>query len=596
MRKRLAHPKFSFSPCRKYLLFFLVFIFLLPLVALASYHLAFWGRIYPGVTVSGVAIGNLTQSEAAELLTSYFSRNPLSTLTLTYRTESWVLPLLEMGIYPDTQLTAARAFSVGRVGLTQKSFLEKWVSFWKGISVPVDYKIPPGRLEEKISSIAIGINKPAVDPALVVAESYSEGVTNRISYSPGVPGRFLDTEQLKKQILVHLTNNDPSPIVLPIKTLSVSATIDDLELARKRAEILLDKSIILEASDYSFEVRGKALVTLVDFHGGYDREKLQDYIKNAAHGFDREPENAAFSFENGRVTVFKPAREGISIKQEAALTGLTQELSALEATSSIKLKYNLPTMTIKPAITTESVNTLGIKELLGIGRSTFKGSIASRIHNITLASLRLNGVLISPGEVFSFNRALGDVSAATGYQQAYIIKEGRTVLGDGGGVCQVSTTLFRAALNAGLPIEERWAHAYRVSYYEQDSGPGLDATVYDPTNDLKIKNDTPAHILIQSRMDTNKLSLTFELYGTNDGRKAEISKPRVWDETPPPPDLYQDDPTLPAGQVKQVDWKAWGAKVSFDYKITRNDEVLIEKTFYSNFKPWQAIFLKGTKT
>jgi vancomycin resistance protein YoaR len=97
-------------------------------------------------------------------------------------------------------------------------------------------------------------------------------------------------------------------------------------------------------------------------------------------------------------------------------------------------------------------------------------------------------------------------------------------------------------------------------------------------------------------MDTNKLSLTFELYGTNDGRKAEISKPRVWDETPPPPDLYQDDPTLPAGQVKQVDWKAWGAKVSFDYKITRNDEVLIEKTFYSNFKPWQAIFLKGTKT
>ena len=114
--------------------------------------------------------------------------------------------------------------------------------------------------------------------------------------------------------------------------------------------------------------------------------------------------------------------------------------------------------------------------------------------------------------------------------------------------------------------------------------------------DLKIKNDTPAYILIQTRVDTNLNSLTFELYGTSDERKAEISKPRVWSETPPPPDLYQDDPTLPAGQVKQVDWKAWGAKVSFDYKVTRNNETLIEKTFYSNFQPWQSVFLKGTKT
>ena len=112
------------------------------------------------------------------------------------------------------------------------------------------------------------------------------------------------------------------------------------------------------------------------------------------------------------------------------------------------------------------INTYGIKELVGVGYSRFEGSHAERIHNIRTGSEKLNGMIIKPGETFSFVEALGDISRATGYKQAYIIKEGKTVLGDGGGICQVSSTLFRAALNVGLPIVERNAHAYRVAYYE----------------------------------------------------------------------------------------------------------------------------------
>ncbi len=246
-------------------------------------------------------------------------------------------------------------------------------------------------------------------------------------------------------------------------------------------------------------------------------------------------------------------------------------------------------------ISTGDANSLGIKEIVGQGTSLFYGSINERIHNLQLASLKLNGILIAPGEVFSFNKALGDVSSATGFKQAYIIKDGRTVLGDGGGVCQVSTTLFRAALNAGLPITERHAHAYRVHYYEDDLGPGFDATVFDPSADLKIENNTSAHLLIQTNTDLKKKQLTFNLYGTKDNRKVELSKARVWDKQPPPPDLYQDDPTLPIGVIKQIDWKAWGAKAAFDYKVTRDGETLFEKTFSSNYKPWQSIYLRGTK-
>ena len=307
-------------------------------------------------------------------------------------------------------------------------------------------------------------------------------------------------------------------------------------------------------------------------------------------------QEALFEFQNGRVVSFRPSRNGRRLNKEETKQRFVQSLSTIPMRSDTHITIPLLVETVEPTFTTDRVNSFGIKELIGRGYSEFKGSIPGRIHNVKLAAAKLNGILIKPGETFSFNDAIGDISASTGFQQAYIIKEGRTVLGDGGGVCQVSTTLFRAALAAGLSIVERKAHAYRVQYYEQVGfKPGLDATVFAPSVDLKIKNDTPAYILIQTKTDTTNLTLTFELYGTSDGRKAEILNHRVWDVAPPPPDLYQDDPTLPAGRVKQVDWAAWGAKASFDYRVTRNDEVLQNTSFFSNFRPWQAVYLRGTQ-
>ena len=151
----------------------------------------------------------------------------------------------------------------------------------------------------------------------------------------------------------------------------------------------------------------------------------------------------------------------------------------------------------------------------------------------------------------------------------------------------MSTTLFRAALNAGLPIVERRAHAYRVHYYEEGGfKPGLDATIYSPSVDFKFTNNTAQSILIQTKIDIDNLNLTFMLYGTSDGRKAEILNHKVWGESSPPAPLYQDDPTLPKGVVRQVDFSAWGANASFQYKVTRRGEILEDTTFTSNFRPW----------
>lgn len=323
----------------------------------------------------------------------------------------------------------------------------------------------------------------------------------------------------------------------------------------------------------------------------FDNKEFENFLEDLAQQIDIPAQEALFQFSGGRVTAFKPSAAGQALDRERAKADFANFLSP--PTSGI---INLAVVPVEPKVKTEEVNNLGIRELQGVGKSFFRGSIPARVHNISLAASRLNGILIVPGEIFSFNNALGEVSANTGYKQAYVIKEKRTILDDGGGVCQVSTTFFRAALAAGLPIEERQAHAYRVSYYEQGGqGPGLDATVYAPRVDLKVKNDTPAHILIQARVDAKNSILTFEFYGTSDGRKTTIAKPKVWDQVPPPPDLYQDDPTLPKGQVKQIDFAAWGAKTAFDWKVTRGEEVLQDRTFKSNFQPWQAIYLRGTK-
>ena len=212
---------------------------------------------------------------------------------------------------------------------------------------------------------------------------------------------------------------------------------------------------------------------------------VETTLKNLAQSIDIPVTDALFHFENGRVTAFRVSRDGRALNQAETLNRFNAAVAAIPHAPVLHIVITLPVDPVKPAVSTAAVNTFGIKELIGTGYSEFQGSIPGRIHNVELAASRLNGVLIAPGETLSFNTTVGDISAATGYQSAYIIKDGRTVLGDGGGVCQVSTTLFRAALNAGLPIIERHAHAYRVHYYEEGGfKAGLDATVFSPSVDL----------------------------------------------------------------------------------------------------------------
>ncbi len=572
-----------------------------PLLALAGllclvylgYHLAYWHKIYPGVKILNQPVGNKTTQEAATFLENYLaSQNLPEFLSLFSAGQQWTLDLKEVNFSYDVNLTSQKAYQIGRTGQAWEAFQSKIKTWFQGKNLSLDYSLETKILEEKTNDLANQLFIPAVEPTIKIEKTQSQE-SSQIIIEQGKDGQEIDRRKFSGIINQQLAWANFNPIEIPLIKVSPTLTDQQIEETKKRAEKFLGKKLILTTSENRWELDEEDLIGFLSFTNGFDQDKIASWSANLATTINRPPENAAFQFTEGQVTEFRPAKEGQTLDQTKTVDLIAQNLKKLEEGEE-EITLSLPIKTTPPAVKTADVNNLGIKELVGRGISYFRGSIANRIHNIQLASSHLNGILIPPGETFSFNQALGEVSQSTGYKEAYIIKEGRTILGDGGGVCQTSTTFFRAALDAGLPIVERHPHAYRVGYYEQNSPVGLDATVFDPTADLKIKNDTSGHLLLQTKVDLKNQKLTYEFYGTADGRQVTISKSRIWDQVPPPPDLYQDDPTLPTGTIKQVDWKSWGAKVAFDYKVERNGEILQNRTFYSNYRPWQAVFLKGT--
>ncbi len=329
----------------------------------------------------------------------------------------------------------------------------------------------------------------------------------------------------------------------------------------------------------------------------YSEQKLNKILTPLAQQIDVKPVQPLFTFQNGKVTTFQLGTDGKMLDEDTLKSEIINTMKdSVLISRPQQLTLSLPVKTIHAADANDVANKMGIKEEVAEGTSLFAGSTSDRIYNISLAASRLNGIIIKPGEVFSFDQTVGDISALSGYKQAYVIENGKTTLGDGGGVCQVSTTMFRAALNAGLPIVERHQHAYRVGYYEQDAGPGIDAAIYTPTVDLKFKNDTGHALLIQTELDLTNDSLTFALYGTKDGRLVSISTPVVESTSPAPSPEYTDDPTLPNGQIKQVDFAANGANVYFTRTVKKDGKVIIYDKFTSDYQPWQAKYLRGTKT
>ncbi len=550
------------------------------------YHLAYYEKIYPRVKVAGVDVSNLNIAEAERVLVSRIESAPKK-ISLKFSQNSYEINLDEIEVVYRPKKTAESAFLLGRGSGVWKDLVVKWRGWFLETKLGFEIDFNKKEVERIIDEVSLAVDEDPIMPLLSL-----DG--DQVLLTPGRNGRLVEREKLFSLLEKEIKEMGNKEVLIPVSLFQVGAGEQKLDKVLELADLLKEKSLKLEYDDYAFKVEGEKLLSLIGFDGEWSKSEISKVIEEVAEELNREPQNAVFQFNGLKVVEFKPALDGFEVNVKKAsedvfigLEGLTQETKEIE----IELMINRTA----PRVKINEVNDLGIKELIGIGRSSFYHSIPSREHNVNLTANIINGTLVPPGEVFSFNKSVGDISASTGFLAAYIIKDGRTVLGDGGGVCQDSTTVFRAALDAGLEIVERHAHAYRVSYYEQNSPPGIDATVYSPSTDLKFRNDTNSYILIQTKVDLTNKQMRVEIYGTSDGRRAEITNTRIWGQSPPPEPLYQDDPSLPTGTLKQIDWAASGAKAAFDWKVVRGNEVVHKKTFYSSYRPWQAVYLRGAK-
>lgn len=601
-------------------------LFLSILLTFIFYGFLYRDRVLPNVylgnlDVSGMGGQELRQFLEQELGQAEERQIPLFVEDGDLRQEL-DLNLRDLGVRYDRETTLQSIYAVGRDRAIAGSLLHRAQAPFVKTVVSPHYLIDSSKFSSKLDSELAKYLSKAKDATIV----YESG---EFVISGEKPGRNYDRELLAVRIRERIENFSQDPILVSFVAVEPDVLLTNAGGALEKVQTLKNQRIVLLFGRDRWSLSGNKLLSVLDFKPkGHDAQDfslnfgsgdisvvlsesgagsqkelevsldeaaISQFIDGIGNAIDVETVDATLVFEGERVLEFTPARDGQKLDRSLTLELLLSKVSVDTVSGEQEIVINLPVAVTRAKIASEEVNSLGIKELIGRGVSYFAGSIANRVHNLSLGAQRINGTIVAPGEVFSFNRQVGEVSGATGYRPAYVISSGRTVLDDGGGICQVSTTVFRAALASGLPILARTAHAYRVGYYEQRGfKAGLDATVWAPAVDLVFENDTQNHILVQAVVDPANAKLQVDIYGTNDGRKVELSQPVVSNIRPAPDPRYQDDPSLPRGTTKQVDFAADGATSVFTRKVYKGDQLIIDDVFKSNFRPWQAVYLVGT--
>ncbi len=573
------------------------------LTVAAGYGLTYRGRIFPGVRVRGVDVGGLTPEEAAARLDIALTYPTSGTITLTYRDQRWAFNPINLGFALDNAAAAQNAYRVGREGGLWTRLQTWWHARRHGIDLmPVAVFSEPMALQT-LEQIAAAIDHPAVEATLRL-----EGT--RVIAQPGETGERLDRAATLARLRAVLPTLQSATVPLevvsqPPKIADPGATADQLrQILAAPLEITLPRGAE-DAPPWTFSPETLAAMLRIAPAGDHfalsvDTQPLQGFLERLAPELQREPANARFIFndETRQLELLAPAVEGRTLNVPASLEALTEAILSGQHHATLRVDYT------PPAVTDDATAAdLGITELVAKHSTFFYGSSAARIHNIETAASRFHGYLVAPGETFSMIKVLGDVSLDNGYAEALIIYGDRTIKGVGGGVCQVSTTLFRTVFFGGYPIVERHSHAYRVLYYEETpSGgtdpkwAGMDATVYAPLVDFKFKNDTPYWILMEVYVYPQYRYMTWKFYSTSDGRTVEWHTTGLQNETDPPPPEYIENPDLPPGKIKQVDWAVKGGDVTVTRTVWRDGQVLYQDTFETHYQPWRAVCEYGPGT
>jgi vancomycin resistance protein YoaR len=570
--------------------------------AAAAYGLetAYQNRIYPGVSVGGLRLDGMTREAARVALTAKIDRVLEPGFRFRFGEADFTLPRTTLSLEdPDVSQDLVRydvdaaistAYQTGRGrGITSDS-LTRLGLLIRRTDLPLNADFNRRLAERLLQSEVEERSSLPSNARLQITYVTSTGaiLSEIIQEQTGLTG---DTESALRTLEAQIKRLSFQPIIIQSATIIprvTSATLRGLKdqvpsfLSRaKRTFLYLGKRH--EAATSTLAGWVQASTTSDGAALNFDPELVAEGLSVFVKDYLVEPKDGTLELDDElNFKTFEAPAEGIVVDGRKSAMDLLSAMQRGAPTSSISLMH------ITPKITGEDAERLGITELLGVGRSNYSGSPTNRRKNIALGRKKMNGILIAPGGEFSQLKVLGEIDAANGWYPELVIKGNKTTPEYGGGLCQVGTTSFRAALSAGLPIVERRNHSYRVRYYEPA---GTDATIYDPAPDFRFKNDTPGHILITSQAQGD--NLLFFIWGTKDGRQITQTTPRVYNIVAPPPKQVILTTDLPPGQVKCTESAHAGATASFDYTVVYPDGTEKKETFVSQYRPWGAVCLQG---
>lgn len=546
----------------------------------------FWhaNRIYTGVSVGGVPVGGLTRAEAIQRLQSSLFAYPLPPVVVDYQGRQWPLQTAQASARADLLAAVNQAYLVGRqsnligsVGMQLQAAL-----FGRSITPPLD--IAPEPLQAAIQSIAATVDKqPAAARAIgSVAVPAEEGIQ-------------VDIDATLREVMAALQQTDlheTAVVPLAVTTLPPPAQTATAKPQALPQVAAIQQPLLLRAEPSGLEIaldpaRLSQLVVSAN-PLQIDAEGLRTYLATFADQVAVAPRDARLDFDpgTGAVTVLQTSQPGRKLDVDATLESVQSALAGGSTQAPLAL------VEVAPAVDSNRVAEMGIRELVTSSSTYFAGSSASRVRNIEVAAEKFEGVVVPPGGIFSFNEVVRDVSSANGFEDGLVIWGDRTAVGVGGGVCQVSTTVFRTAYEGGFPIVARTNHGYVVDWYGE---PGMDATIFTPYVDFQFRNDTEAYLLLDPVVDSANGVMTFNFYGTKPDRTVTVSEPDIKDVKPPPPPQYVVDESLAKDEKKQVDWEKEGMTVTVTRTIVENGTTRTD-TLASNYEPWRAVYLVGPGT
>lgn len=561
----------------------------------AIYSISFIGRIYPKTYVGNINLGGKKPDEAKKLIQSRIEELSQNRLNLIYNDQNWQIEPNDINMLYDLDASVNLAMSTGRKGGFKKAGSEWLKSIFLKNRSSIYYTYNEEKMNQFLAKIAAKIDLPKQETTIVIKDLKPE-------VKAGNAGTVVDQAKAKKEILENLAFWGNKEVKLAVIESPVEISFENAQAVKAQTEKILSERITINTNKQDLHLEVKEMASWLEFAAEnhpenivnkpvlvvkVNQESLKKYAKWLAGQVDQKAQEPKFNYTDGQLAQIQQSQTGYELDQEKTVQILND--SILNGTKTI----NLPINVSKPQFTSGDISNLGIKELVGEATTNFWGSPSNRRHNIATGAKALHGVLVAPGAEFSTVGNLGEVDAAHGYLSELVIKGDRTTPEFGGGLCQVSTTLFRAVMNTGLKVSERRNHSYRVSYYEPPVG--MDATIYVPAPDFKFVNNMDHYILIQSEVVDS--SITFRIYGTKDGRRADISKPVVYNITEPEPPLYAESPTLEKGEIKKLESAHNGASASFTYKVFNSaGKQIIDQKFTSVYVPWRARYLYGPGT